>query len=181
MFSTHHNSDRRAAPAEHSRSETPLISPTPTLSSGTTQNSNREWPVRLEFAVTPTKQRPELSSNRHNRAVRAVSLLRNPPARFLATPRPIPHFYSEHTNSRIRRNSFKTNGSDHFYSGQMNTFYNCSAPCVDRPSCVTYNEICAATQRLRSRRWFPFWISRAPIAHQLINARVLTRPPKTNV
>src|SRR5579862_7156039 len=84
MFSTNHNSARRAVPATHSRSETPLISPTPTLANGATQNSNREWPVRLEFAVTSTKQKPEPSSNRHNRAILPADSRPIPPATFVA-------------------------------------------------------------------------------------------------
>jgi hypothetical protein len=70
MISTNHNSDRRAAPSAYSRGEAAFISRSPAIPNHAGANSNRHSLVRLEFAVTPTKQRPEMSSNRHNRAVR---------------------------------------------------------------------------------------------------------------
>lgn len=147
MFSTNHNSERRAAPSAYSRGEAAFIPPTSTLPTRqAAQNPNRHSLARLEFAVIPTKQRPEMVSNRHLRGARTVSSPLPPPHQIHSRSSVHPHFYSVHTNSRIPPNSFKTNHSDHFYYGQMNTFRNCSAPCVDRLSCVTYNEICAATQ-----------------------------------
>src|ERR1700722_18751047 len=65
MFSTDHNSDRRVATAGLASRPESLILPSRALAHHPPASSNRQSLARLEFAVTPTKQRHELSSNRH--------------------------------------------------------------------------------------------------------------------
>ena len=166
MFSTDHNSDRRVAtPGLASRPES-LILPARALAHHPAANSNRQSLARLEFAVTPTKQRHELSSNRHIWAVRTLSLSRCPrPRSDPSRSSTRPNFYSEHTNSRIPANSLKTNETCHFYYEQMNTFRNCSAPALTvYPASPTMKLVPQRKRRSRQRFPFPFWISRALIA-----------------
>src|ERR1700729_2749188 len=90
MFSTDHNSDRRVATAGLASCPESLILPSRALAHHPAANSNRQSLARLEFAVTPTKQRHELSSNRHIWGGRTLPYAGRPRARFIVAPRPPP-------------------------------------------------------------------------------------------